>query len=251
MDDLAVLGPEITAQLALDVESPEPALVRAHIERVTGHPHVVHPAILRLVPRHRAGMLHVRHIDHLQSAVGTPCCCVLGALHARAGEDLVGDEHVVVVAPCGVGAANETGPTYRLDFTVQCVEVVFVLGHQLGVGRAAALHAVAHVEDHQSVVPVRQIREAILDVDVVQGPAGIGPIGAPLPHFLRMRWIADVHHMHGAGAVVGQVDMGAVLLLLKDERRVDAGVHALGELRNHLRVKRIVEGGDDDPVLAV
>src|SRR5690606_22178151 len=163
----------------------------------------------------------------------------------------VRNEDVVVVAPRGVGAADEAGPAHRFDFGVELVEVVLVLHHQLRVGGTAALHAVANVQHYQAVVPVAQVRQAVLHVHVVQRAAGVGPVGAPLRGFLRMVRVADVHDVDGAGAVVGQVDVGAVLLLPVHERRMHAGVDAFGEFGDDLRVRRVLDGSDDDPVLPV
>ena len=67
--DLPALGPEIAPQLAGDVERAEPGVVRAHVERVAGDPHVVHAAVLRLVPGDLLRMLEVAHVEHLEPPV--------------------------------------------------------------------------------------------------------------------------------------------------------------------------------------
>ena len=103
----------------------------------------------------------------------------------------------------------------------------------------------------QSVVPVAQVGEAVLDVDVVQRPARVGTVGLPLGHLARMIRIADVDHVHRAGAVVGEVDVGAVLGLAIDERAVDARRHAVGELGDHLGMGRVLGVRDHDAVLPV
>ena len=114
-----------------------------------------------------------------------PAAASLAPLDAARREHFVGDEDVVLVAPRGVRAADEARAAGGLDVAIERVEVVLELGHQLGFGRRAALDAVAHVEDHQPVVPVAQVGEAVLDVDVVQGAAGVGAVGLPLRHFAR------------------------------------------------------------------
>ena len=50
---LALLRAQVAAQLARDVERAEAGVVRAHVERVARHPHVMHAAELGLVPRDR------------------------------------------------------------------------------------------------------------------------------------------------------------------------------------------------------
>ena len=97
------------------------------------------------------------------------------------GEHLVADEDVTPLglAPGGVGASDETRPAHRLDLAVKRVQIVLELGDQLRVLGAAALDSVPHVEDHQAVVPVAQIGQAVLHVDVVQHPPR-GPAEHPL-----------------------------------------------------------------------
>ena len=83
--DLAPLGPEIPAQLARDVERPEPGVVGAHVERVARDPDVVHPAVLRLVPRDLLRLLDVAHVDHVEPAVGARGPPLRGAARAPRG----------------------------------------------------------------------------------------------------------------------------------------------------------------------
>ena len=101
--------------------------------------------------------------------------CVLDSLIAVArGEDFVGDEDVVLVAPRGVRAANEARPAVDFDVLVQRVEIVLVLRDELRIGRRAALHAVADVEDDEAVVPPAPVEQAVLHVDVVQRAPRVG-----------------------------------------------------------------------------
>src|SRR5690606_13752103 len=53
------------------------------------------------------------------------------------------------------------------------------------------------------------------------------------------------------GAVVGEIHVGAVLLLVVHERRVDASGDAIGELADHLWMGGILQRRDHDAVLAV
>ena len=252
MPDLPALCAQVAAQFARDVEDAEAGVVGAHVERVAGDPDVVHAAVLRLVERDRPRLGDVRDVDHLQPAVRAPCRRVLRALHAIRGKDLVGDEHVVLLPPRRMRAADEARAAIGLHIPVERVEVVLELRDHHRIGWRAAANAVAHVEDHEPVVPVRRVEQAVLHVDVVQRPPGIRTIlGLPEADLPRMVRIVDVEHMQRAGAVVGDEDVLAVLRVLVDERRVHTGGDAVGELGDRLRVQRILERREHHPVLPV
>ncbi len=100
----------------------------------------------------------------------------------RGGKDLVTHEDVLAGPPGGVGPPNEAGTADRFDLAIQRVQIVLVLRHQLRVLRAALLDPVADVEDHQAFIPVAQIGQAILHVDVVEEVAGLVRAGLPARH---------------------------------------------------------------------
>src|SRR5262249_38706562 len=106
-------------------------------------------------------------------------------------------------------------------------------------------------EDHQAVVPVAGVQHAVHDVQVVHVASGVRPVGAPLAGTGGLGRVGDVDDVDGAGAVVGDEHVAAVLRMLVDVHRMHAGGHAVGELRELLRVQRIVGVGDDDAVLPV
>src|SRR5256886_6995247 len=148
---LPALGEQVAFQLARDVEHPEAPLIVPQVQRVAGDPHVVTAAILRLEPRHLPRVGEIGDIDHVQPAVRAAEPDDTGAPALLAGgEDLVADEHVAPVAPARVGATEEAGPASELHLLVELVQVVLVLQHKPRIFRAATLHAVAHVEDHQA-----------------------------------------------------------------------------------------------------
>ena len=66
--------------------------------------------------------------------------------------------------------------------------------------------------------------------------AGAGAaLGLPSSDLAGSARIVDVDHMHGARAVVREVDVRAIPRLGVHERGVDAGRHALGELGERVR----------------
>ena len=87
------------------------------------------------------------------------------------------------------------------------VQIVLELRDQLGRFGAAALDAVADVQDDQPVVPVAEVRQAVRHRDVVDIAPGLGLLGLPPRHFLRLGGVADVDDPHRARGVVGEVDM--------------------------------------------
>src|SRR5690606_3497648 len=84
---LALLRTQVAEQLTRDVKGAEAGVVGTHVERVTGHPDVVHAAVLGLVPGHRLRRVHVRDVDHLHPTVGTAGRCILCTLDTRRRED--------------------------------------------------------------------------------------------------------------------------------------------------------------------
>ena len=143
------------------------------------------------------------------------------------------------------------GPRHVLDLLVQRVEVVLELRDQHRLVRPAAPLAVADVEDDQAVVPVARVHQPVHDVEVVHVARGVGAVGVPLAGAGRLGRVGDVDDVDGAGAVVGDEDVAAVLRVLVDVDRMHAGGDAVGELGDLLRVQRVVRVGDDDAVLAV
>ncbi len=119
---------------------------------------------------------------------------------------------------------------------VKFVVVEMVLADQLGILRAASGHAVAHIEDDQSISPVREIGEPILHLQVVQiTAAGHGSVLGfhaddrrilrfPARNFLGMFHILKIDDAQRARGIVGKVnvvtiDVGAVHAAA-DRRRV-------------------------------
>ena len=144
-----------------------------------------------------------------------------------------------------MGATDESGPAGELDLLVERVEIVLELHHELGVLGAAALHAVADVENHEPVVPIRQRRQAVADVDVVERTAGFRALHLPAGDLFGVIRIANIDDAHRAGGVVGEVDVAAL-----DVGTVDAARHRFGELGDRLGVRRVFERQDHDAVLA-
>ena len=120
-----------------------------------------------------------------------------------------------------------------------------MLRNELRVLRTASLDAVADVENHQALIPVAQVGEPVFHIDVVHVVAGfVGP-GLPPGHLPRLVRIADVDHPKRAGRVVGQIDVAPV-----DEGTVHTTGDRLGELRDRLGMRRVLEREYDDPILA-
>ena len=95
---------------------------------------------------------------------------------------------------------------------------------------AAALHAIADVENHQPVVPVRRVHQAVDDVQVMHVPAGIRTVCSELGDLLRVRGVRDVDGVHGSRAVVREKHELAVFRVFIDVDRVDASRDAISKL---------------------
>ena len=168
------------------------------------------------------------------------------ALVGTRGVHLIAHEHIPPLPPRRVRAAHEPRPPELLDAHVGGVEVVLGPRHELRTLGTAALHPVAHVENHESVVPVRQIGEAVGDHHVVQVASGLRLLGLPARDLLGVVRIADVDHPQRSRGVVR--DVGVALV---DVGAVHAAAHGLRVLGDRLGVAGVGGIEDDDTVLAV
>ena len=148
----------------------------------------------------------------------------------------------LALPPGGVRAAGEARPRDVLHLLVERVEVVLELGDEDRLLRPPAPLAVPDVEDDQPVVPVARVHQAVDDVEVVHVARGVGAVGAPLAGADRMRGVGEVDDVDGAGAVVGDEDVAAVLRVLVDEGGVHPPRDPVGELGDDPGMERVSEG---------
>ncbi len=109
-------------------------------------------------PRHPPWVLDVAHVDDVEESTRRKGSA--GRQVRRAGIRLVTEEHEIPVAEHGMRTGQEIG---RVEFGVRVGEAA----DQLWVLDAAPLHTVAHVQDHQAVPPVGEVRQAVLHEHVV------------------------------------------------------------------------------------
>ena len=92
---------------------------------------------------------------------------------------------------------------------VKLVVVKMQLTYQLRMFRAASLHAVANVENHQAVAPIGEISETIFDLQIMQVATNKFAVAArrgyrcrycasdfPTRHFFRMLHVREINHAH-------------------------------------------------------
>src|SRR4030095_14612746 len=144
-------------------------------------------------------MENVAHVDALPPPGSPEGGGIPGALHRSSREDLVRDEDVILVAPGGVGAADEAWPRRSFDVAVKLVEIVLVLGDELRIVGTPALNTVPHIDDDQPVVPVAQIGDPILHITIGTVVALLVAAGAEAGDFLGMIGIVDVNDVQDAG----------------------------------------------------
>src|SRR5580704_18292566 len=100
---------------------------------------------------------------------------------------------------------------------IKFVVIEAILADQFGIFRAAAAHAVTHVEDDQAIAPVSQISQAIFYLQVVQitsaghrshfcvqGDDG-RILGLPACNFFGMFGVLKINDAQRAGGVVSQI----------------------------------------------
>ena len=238
---------EVAPQLAAHVHRPDSGFEVADVEHVVLDPDVVAPVLGDGILGHLAGVLDVADVENVESPERLDPVAVLDVEELR--EDLVPGDQVVAEPEHGMGPGQHVG-------WVEVDRRVSVPAHELGVIRAPALDPGPDVENDGAVFEVRQIGEAVLDLDIVEISAGGGPglligeqvrvLDLPVTNLAGIAGVAEIDHPHHPGAVVGQVDVVSV-----DEGAVDPRGHRRGVLGEHLRSERIGQIEEDDPVLPV
>src|SRR5438132_9194265 len=132
------------------------------------------------------------------------------------------------------------------------------LADHLGVFRTAALHAVTDVENHQTVAPVSEIGQPILNLQIMKIPAphliaftGFDYRSDFIRHFPArdLFWILNVskiYDAHRSGSIIRQVDVMAV-----HEGAVHAARDCRGVFGDWLGMRRIGVVIEGDAVLAI
>src|SRR5580692_9022437 len=156
--NFAALAIEIATQFAGDVEHAGAAAVIAFVEHVVGRPEIMRAALRDFVLRYFVRMFYVSHVHDVADGAHRNAVAVFYFEDRR--ENFVTYKKIILVAEHAVRAGQPA-------VAVKLVMVEAVLAHQLGILRAPAGHAVAHIEDDQSVSPVGEIGEAVLHLQVV------------------------------------------------------------------------------------
>src|ERR1051325_12007460 len=103
------------------------------------------------------------------------------------------------------------------------------LTHKLRTLRTSAFQSRANVENHEAMVPVSEIRQTILDVDVVNvSPGYCFPflradgcskriLSLPACYFFRVLDVGEIDHAQRARSVIGEVNV-----MLIDKRAMNA-----------------------------
>src|SRR5215216_3596676 len=134
---------------------------------------------------------------------------------------------------------------------IELVVVEAELTHKLRTLRTSAFQSRADVENHQSIVPVSEIREAILYVDIVNvSPGYCFPfvcadgcskriLSLPARYFFRVLDVREIDHAQRAGRVIGEVNV-----VLVDKRTMNAAGDGCRVFRNQFWmcwIGRVVE----------
>src|SRR5580700_8780833 len=136
--NLAALAIEITAQFAGDIEHSRAAAVVAFIKHVVRGPEIVRPSFRYFILRHFPRMLHIGNIHDVQDGAHRDAVSVVEFENGR--ENLIPHKQVVLIAEHAVSARQPA-------VSIKLVMVEVILADQFGILRAAAGHAVAHIED--------------------------------------------------------------------------------------------------------
>src|SRR5437773_4338942 len=99
---------------------------------------------------------------------------------------LVADEDIAALPPGRVGPPHESPPEQLPDAPVRGGQIVLELRADLRIRGTATAHPVADIEDHEPVVPVREIRKPVDDHDVVEIPPRLSLLGLPAGDLLAV-----------------------------------------------------------------
>jgi len=148
--------------------------------------------------------------------------------------------------------------------TVEFVVIKMIAGNQLRMLRAAALDAVADIEDDDAVAPISKIGETVDDLKIVKITASHGETAArfggngnlhrslagifklPASHFLWIFHIGEIDDAHGASSVVGEIDVMRI-----DVRTVHAAGDGGGVFGENFGMEGIGGVQEDDAVFAI
>src|SRR6185295_359288 len=130
---------------------------------------------------------------------------------------------------------------------VESMMIKAQLADELRVLRAATLHAVAHVENYQTIAPIGEIRQTIFDLYIMQVATNDFPVALsggnrrrnltgnlPARYFFRMLHIGEINHAHGTRGVIRQVH-----IMTLDKRAMHAARNSFGVFGNWSWVSRI------------
>src|SRR3984893_18048020 len=125
---------------------------------------------------------------------------------------------------------------------------------------AAALEAIAHIENDDAVAPVSEIGETILDLQIVQITTGgrdafafrqsdlhlAGAFDLPARNLLGIFYVGEIDDPHGAGCIVGEVDVMGI-----DVGTMDAAGDRGGVFGNNLWMHGVAGVEKNNSILAI
>ena len=141
---------------------------------------------------------------------------------------------------------------------VELVVIETKLADQLRMFRTATFQSGAHVENHEPIVPVSQIRQPILHIKIVKVTSGNflaffranstdnRTLGLPARDFLRILYACKIDHAHRPSGVIRQVNV-----MFVDECAVHATSNCRRVFGNQFRMCRIRSVIEDDTILPI
>src|SRR5215213_534057 len=153
--DLAALPVKIAAQLARHIDDTPAAAVVTEVHHLVLDPHIVRAAFGHRILRDFMRIVDVRNVDHMNYTAHGNALRRLDVEHCR--KYFITDEDVVAIAIDRVCSGEP-------PVAVELVVIETILADKLRTLRTAALDSRANVENHEAIVPVSQIREAVFNL---------------------------------------------------------------------------------------
>src|SRR5262245_22735147 len=198
--DLSALPVEVAAQFARNVEDTAATTVITHHQNVIFHAHIMRAAFRYGVFGDLTRVGDVRNVNHVEHATRGNTPFVVNVELFR--EDFVADKYIVLVT---IDFVRSRYPS----IAVQLAVIETQLADEPRVFRAAAFDAVADIEDHQAVTPVREISQSVFNLNVVQitsflelstcdtaGDFRPTSFGLPSRNLFRILHVLEIDHAH-------------------------------------------------------
>src|SRR5215470_7406706 len=197
--DLASLPVKIASQFSRNIDNSPATAVVAHVHEIVFNPHVVRATFGHRILSDFLRMINVRDVDDVtDSSYWNPFVRV----DIEEGRQyFITYEQVVMIAEYRVSSRQPA-------VTIKIMMVETELTNQLRMLRAATFQSRTNIQNHESFMPVREISESVLHVQIMEITSGNfftffrtnhpshRAFSLPTRYLLRILCVSEVDHSH-------------------------------------------------------